>query len=203
MKQRVVVAMALASNPDLLIADEPTTALDVTIQAQILRLLDDLQAELDMAVLLITHDLGVVAEVADRVVVMYAGKVMERGSVYDVFEQPSHPYTRALLACLPGRGGESRSIGGQLPDPTDPPEGCRFAPRCPHAVADCRTGDQPPFFAATTVDHEVSCVHFGPGGDPTVVTDDDTLPGDGDDGETGDADGTRRVENGTDRGGRR
>jgi peptide/nickel transport system ATP-binding protein len=90
-----------------------------------------------------------------------------------------------------------------LPDPTDPPEGCRFAPRCPHAVADCRTGDQPPFFAATTVDHEVSCVHFGPGGDPTVVTDDDTLPGDGDDGETGDADGTRRVENGTDRGGRR
>jgi peptide/nickel transport system ATP-binding protein len=172
MKQRVVIAMALASNPDLLVADEPTTALDVTIQAQILRLLGELQAEFDMAVLLITHDLGVVAEVADRVVVMYAGKVMERGSVYDVFETPSHPYTRALLDCLPGRGEGTRSIGGQLPDPTAPPDGCRFAPRCPHAVADCRAGDQPPFYRARdgSGGHEVSCVHFAPGSDPSVVT---------------------------------
>jgi len=120
MKQRVSIAMALATNPDLLIADEPTTALDVTIQNQILGLLDELQAEFDMSILLITHDLGVVAEVADRVVVMYAGKVMERGGVFDVFERPSHPYTRALLDCLPGRGGGARSIGGTLPSPIDP-----------------------------------------------------------------------------------
>jgi peptide/nickel transport system ATP-binding protein len=169
MKQRVVIAMALASEPDLLIADEPTTALDVTIQAQILRLLQELQAEFDMAILLITHDLGVVAEVADRVVVMYAGKVMETGDVYRIFEDPAHPYTRALLDCLPGRGGDTRSIGGSLPDPTDPPDGCRFAARCPHAVEDCHVGDQPPMYDVGTGDHEVSCVHFAPGGDPSIV----------------------------------
>ena len=141
MKQRVAIAMALATNPDLLIADEPTTALDVTIQNQILSLLDDLQTEFDMSVLLITHDLGVVAEVADRVVVMYAGKVMERGGVFDVFERPSHPYTRALLDCLPGRGDGAASIGGRLPSPIDPPAGCRFHPRCEYAVDACREGD--------------------------------------------------------------
>ena len=175
MKQRVVVAMALAAEPDLLIADEPTTALDVTIQAQLLRLLADLQEEYGMAVLLITHDLGVVAQVADRVVVLYAGKVMERGSVYGVFESPAHPYTRALLHCLPGRGRRSRSIGGSLPDPTDPPPGCRFAPRCPYAVDACRTGEQPPLYdpergsESGAGDAGVSCVHYGPEGDRAVL----------------------------------
>jgi peptide/nickel transport system ATP-binding protein len=112
--------------------------------------------------------------VADRVVVMYAGKVMERGGVFDVFERPSHPYTRALLDCLPGRGEGTGSIGGRLPSPTDPPPGCRFAPRCPHAVDACEEGDQPP---ATPVDgdddHVVSCVHYEPGGDPSVVRGED------------------------------
>jgi peptide/nickel transport system ATP-binding protein len=162
MKQRVVVAMALACDPDLLIADEPTTALDVTIQAQVLRLLADLQEERGMGLLFVTHDLGVVAEIADRVVVMYAGKVMETGDVYDVFENPSHPYTKALLRCLPGRGRAFETIGGSLPDPTDPPEGCRFHPRCPHAVADCRTGDQPAFEdIQRDADHAVSCLLYG------------------------------------------
>jgi peptide/nickel transport system ATP-binding protein len=157
MKQRVVIAMALACDPDLLIADEPTTALDVTIQAQVLRLLDELQDERGMAMLFVTHDLGVVAEIADRVVVMYAGKVMETGDVYQVFENPSHPYTRALLECLPGRGRALETIGGTLPDPTDPPDGCRFHPRCPHAVEECKTGEQPAF-EDVGGEHDVSCV---------------------------------------------
>jgi len=144
MKQRVLVAVALAGEPDLLIADEPTTALDVTIQAQILDLLADLQAEFDMAVLFVTHDLGVVARVADRVVVLYAGKVMERAPVGRLFDAPAHPYTRALLACLPGRGESNGAIPGELPDAADPPAGCRFAPRCPFAVEDCHEGDHPP-----------------------------------------------------------
>jgi peptide/nickel transport system ATP-binding protein len=178
MKQRVVIAMALASNPKLLIADEPTTALDVTIQAQILRLLTQIQDDFDMSILLITHDLGVVAEVADRVVVLYAGKVMESADVYDLFDRPSHPYTRALLDCLPGRGGQTHSIGGRLPDPTDPPPGCRFAERCPHAVDACSAGDQPPLYDVRDgltegVDHGVSCVHFAPDGDPSVVLGDE------------------------------
>lgn len=169
-KQRVVIAMALASNPDLLIADEPTTALDVTIQSQILRLLNDLQEELGMSVLLITHDLGVVADVADRVVVMYAGKVMERGGVYEIFENPSHPYTRALLACLPGRREAMQAISGSLPDPTDPPDGCRFHPRCPHAIEDCRSGEQPPLLPTDTANHSVSCVFYQSGYDSSVVS---------------------------------
>jgi peptide/nickel transport system ATP-binding protein len=170
MKQRVAIAMALSTNPDLLIADEPTTALDVTIQSQILDLLGDLQREFDMSVLLITHDLGVVAEVADRVVVMYAGKVMERGDVFDVFERPAHPYTRALLACLPGRGDDTSSIGGRLPSPIDPPDGCRFHPRCDHAVEACARGEQPQHATVGgDADHDVSCVHYGPDGDPSVV----------------------------------
>jgi peptide/nickel transport system ATP-binding protein len=144
MKQRVLVAVALAGEPDLLIADEPTTALDVTIQAQILDLIADLQAEFDMAVLFVTHDLGVVARVADRVVVLYAGKVMERAPVDRLFDAPAHPYSRALLACLPGRGESNGAIPGDLPDATDPPPGCRFASRCPFAVEDCHDGDHPP-----------------------------------------------------------
>ncbi|ERG88795.1 MAG: oligopeptide/dipeptide ABC transporter, ATP-binding protein, C-terminal domain protein, partial [halophilic archaeon J07HX5] len=161
-KQRVIIAMALACEPELLIADEPTTALDVTIQAQILDLLRELQSERNMAMLFITHDLGVVAEVADRVIVMYAGKIMERGSVDDVFQTPAHPYTRALLECLPGQG-ELGGIPGQLPDPKQPPSGCRFASRCSHAVASCTTGDQPPLYEVQdTSDHTASCIHFGP-----------------------------------------
>jgi len=160
MKQRVVVAMALACDPDLLIADEPTTALDVTIQAQVLRLLDELQDERGMAMLFVTHDLGVVAEIADRVVVMYAGKVMETGDVYQVFENPSHPYTKALLECLPGRGRALETIGGTLPHPTDPPDGCRFHPRCPHAVPACEDGDQPAF-EDVGGSHQASCVLYG------------------------------------------
>ena len=170
-KQRVIIAMALACEPDLLIADEPTTALDVTIQAQILNLLRELQQQRDMAMLFITHDLGVVAEVADRVVVMYAGNIMERGPVTDIFQAPAHPYTRALLECLPGRGSEG-GIPGQLPDPKHPPDGCRFADRCPHTIARCTEGSQP---ALNTVrnnpDHTASCVHFAPTMDPSVVLD--------------------------------
>jgi peptide/nickel transport system ATP-binding protein len=172
-KQRVIIAIALACEPDLLIADEPTTALDVTIQAQILKLLKRIQERRNMGLLFITHDLGVVAEVADRVVVMYAGKVMERGTVYDVFETPSHPYTRAMLDCLPG-SGELGGIPGGLPDPKNPPEGCRFAERCDHAVERCRTGDQPDEYPVRdNPDHRVSCVHFNQAMDPSVVLDDE------------------------------
>lgn len=174
MKQRVIIAIALASEPDLLIADEPTTALDVTIQSQILRLLEELTDEYGMTVLFVTHDLGVVAQVADRVVVMYAGKIMEKGSVIDIFESPAHPYTRGLLACLPGRGMQSRPIKGSPPDPRDPPSGCRFHPRCPHAVDECRTDTQPPLVSVTNESHTVSCVYYGPGYDPNEL---DASPG--------------------------
>ncbi len=166
MKQRVLVAVALAGEPDLLIADEPTTALDVTIQAQILDLIADLQAEFGMAVLFVTHDLGVVARVADRVVVLYAGRVMERAPVDRLFESPAHPYTRALLACLPGRGESNGAIPGGLPDATDPPAGCRFAPRCPFAVEDCRGGDHPPL--APVADEDAAGAGTDPATKPTV-----------------------------------
>ncbi len=169
-KQRVMIAMALIGDPDLLIADEPTTALDVTVQAQILRLLDDLRREFDMGILLVTHDLGVVAAVADRVVVMYAGKVMERGSVLDVFERPAHPYTRGLLDCLPGVGGTEGGIPGTLPDPLDPPDGCRFAARCAYAEDACRTGEQPAEIK-TDPGHHASCIHYRPDRDESVLED--------------------------------
>jgi peptide/nickel transport system ATP-binding protein len=171
-KQRVMIAMALVTNPDLLIADEPTTALDVTVQAQILRLLDDLQDEFRMSVLFVTHDLGVVAEIADRVVVMYAGKVMERGDVYEIFESPSHPYTRALMDCLPGGDRAAGGIAGTLPNPTDPPDGCRFAPRCEYAVEECTQGDQPEE-AQLSASHSVSCVYYYGGRDASVITGED------------------------------
>jgi len=170
MRQRVVIAMALAAEPDLLIADEPTTALDVTIQAQILRLLRDIQEEFNMGIIFITHDLGVVAEIADRVVVMYAGKVMERAGVYELFENPAHPYTRALLECLPGRGDATRAIGGSLPDSTDPPNGCRFHPRCEYAVDACMTGEQvAPLPVDGDDDHRAACVYYGEGYDSATV----------------------------------
>lgn len=171
MRQRVVIAMALAAEPDLLIADEPTTALDVTIQAQILRLLRDLQEEFNMGIVFITHDLGVVAEIADRVVVMYAGKVMERGDVYELFEDPAHPYTQALLECLPGRGDATEAIGGSLPDPTDPSDGCRFSPRCEYAVEECSVGDHPSPVGidGPNDDHAAACVFYHEGFDSSVV----------------------------------
>ncbi|WP_138006792.1 ABC transporter ATP-binding protein [Halalkalirubrum salinum] len=167
-KQRIMIAMALVTDPDLLIADEPTTALDVTVQGQILQLLNDLQDEFEMGILLVTHDLGVVAQIADRIVVMYAGKVMERGSVFDIFDTPSHPYTQQLLDCLPGRGSAVGGIPGKLPDPTNHPDGCRFAPRCAHAVDACKTGSQPEEITIEG-DHSVSCVYYTAGYDRSVV----------------------------------
>jgi len=142
MRQRVMIAIALACRPAVLIADEPTTALDVTIQAQILDLLKGLQKELGMAVLLITHDLGVVAETADRVAVMYAGQVVEYCDVRPAFRSTRHPYTAGLLASLPRLGAETerlRVIPGNVPNPGNFPSGCRFHPRCPIAVERCRT----------------------------------------------------------------
>ena len=151
MRQRVMIAMALVCHPKLLIADEPTTALDVTIQAQILELLERLQAELGMAVMLITHDLGVVAGTTDRVVVMYAGQVVEQASTVELFARPLHPYTEGLLASVPrldapqqGRArGRLHSIPGQVPAATAWPDGCRFHPRCPYAWDRCRAEEPP------------------------------------------------------------
>jgi oligopeptide/dipeptide ABC transporter ATP-binding protein len=141
MRQRVMIAMALACDPKLIIADEPTTALDVTIQAQILELLAEVRERLGMAILLITHDLGVVAEMCDDVVVMYAGRVVERGPVGDVFTTPQHPYTEALLQSIPMLGMTQaeplRVIRGSVPSPLDWPEGCRFRPRCDYAFDKC------------------------------------------------------------------
>jgi len=137
MQQRVMIAMALAGRPRLLIADEPTTALDVTIQSQILDLLKKLQKETGMTIVMITHDLGVVAEMCDRVAVMYAGTVVETGNASEIFSDPKHPYTQGLLSALPGESKELSSIGGSVPDLLNPPSGCRFNPRCPIAKAHC------------------------------------------------------------------
>ena len=167
MRQRVMIALALACNPSLLIADEPTTALDVTIQAQILALLDKLQRELGMAVLFITHNLGVVAEIADRVVVMYSGRVVEEGDVHALFRQPRHPYTRGLLECLPRRalehesGGSRRrlnAIPGQVASPLDPLPGCAFAPRC-KLVLDACTAAMPEL-AAIPAGQRSRCIRW-------------------------------------------
>jgi oligopeptide/dipeptide ABC transporter ATP-binding protein len=150
MRQRVMIAMALACDPKLLIADEPTTALDVTIQAQILELIDGLRRTRNLAVLLITHDLGVVAEVADRVAVMYTGRIVEESPVAEVFARPKHPYTEGLLRSVPkltvaGVKKEERlsTIEGTVPKPTNLPPGCHFAPRCPHRMPRCTEGDIP------------------------------------------------------------
>ncbi len=142
LRQRAMIAMALMCEPDLLIADEPTTALDVTIQAQVLALLKRLQRQLGLAVILITHDLGVVARMADRVVVMYAGEIVEQATAEELFARPSHPYTQGLMRCLPGQGGAQRlgTIPGVVPAMTGAFEGCCFAERCPYAVAECRQG---------------------------------------------------------------
>jgi len=150
MRQRVMIAMALACDPRLLIADEPTTALDVTIQAQILELIDELRKTRNLAVLLITHDLGVVAEVADRVAVMYTGRIVEESPVGELFARPKHPYTEGLLRSVPKlteagvkRAGRLSTIEGTVPKPTNLPEGCHFAPRCPHRMPRCTEGDLP------------------------------------------------------------
>src|SRR5215218_787505 len=142
MRQRVMIAMALINNPDLLIADEPTTALDVTTQAQILTLIEKLQAEFGSAVIMITHDLGVVAEIADDVVVMYAAKVVEQAEVHDLFNRPQHPYTWGLMGSLPRLDADVErltQIPGQPPSLLRPPPGCRFHPRCPYVMEVCKT----------------------------------------------------------------
>jgi peptide/nickel transport system ATP-binding protein len=142
MRQRVMIAIALSCNPKLLIADEPTTALDVTVQAGILDLLYELREQHNMAMIIITHDMGVVAETADDVIVMYAGQVVEHAKTFDLYDSPEHPYTEALLAALPQLEGEDvrhgrlTSIPGRPPDLLAPPEACRFAPRCPYAGQD-------------------------------------------------------------------
>jgi oligopeptide/dipeptide ABC transporter ATP-binding protein len=164
MRQRVMIAMALSCGPRLLIADEPTTALDVTIQAQILELLARLQREMHLALLLITHDLGVVAEVCDDVAVMYAGQIVEEGSVRQIFKEPSHPYTRGLLRSVPrlARAGvpatRLESIEGTVPSLLDPLPRCRFAPRCAHRAPICDAGEVP--FYETTAGHTARCTLY-------------------------------------------
>ena len=155
MKQRVVIALALACSPDLLIADEPTTALDVTIQAQVMDLIHQLKEQYNTAMILITHDLGIVARACDKVAVVYAGQIVESGSKEDIFVHPSHPYTKGLFAALPDLSKDVdrlSPIDGLPPDPTHLPEGCPFHPRCPYATPECMQGNVP--------DTELSKGHF-------------------------------------------
>jgi oligopeptide/dipeptide ABC transporter ATP-binding protein len=163
MRQRVMIAMALSCNPSLLIADEPTTALDVTIQAQILELMKELQQKIGMALLLITHDLGVVAEQADEVAIMYAGKIVERGPTEAIFARPLHPYTIGLLNSLPGTGAKKKkrldAIPGVVPNPLYLPSGCRFRDRCPRAAATCAGVE--PQLAELEAGHSVACYFPG------------------------------------------
>jgi oligopeptide/dipeptide ABC transporter ATP-binding protein len=168
MRQRVMIALALSCNPSLLIADEPTTALDVTIQAQILALLDKLRREIGMGVLFITHNLGVVAEIADRVVVMYSGRVVEEGDVHSLFKRPRHPYTRGLLECLPRRALDDEAamarrrlnaIPGQVASPVDPLPGCAFAPRCALVLPECSAAMPP--LAQVPAGQRSRCIRWG------------------------------------------
>ena len=159
MKQRVVIAIALACNPKLLIADEPTTALDVTIQAQVLDLMNDLKEKFKTAMILITHDLGVVAQVCDKVAIMYAGEIVESGTLRDVYLSPKHPYTHGLFGSIPSLDEEAtrlKPIQGLMPDPTDLPSGCKFHPRCPHATELCAT--QVPKVTEVAPGHKVRCL---------------------------------------------
>jgi len=165
MRQRVMIAIALSCNPKLLIADEPTTALDVTVQAGILDLLEELREEHQMAMILITHDMGVVAEAADDVVVMYAGQVVEQAATLELFDHPEHPYTEALLGALPhlegegGRDARLASIPGRPPDLLNPPPACRFAPRCPHANLGDYCTVEPPELRELRPGHWVRSAH--------------------------------------------
>ncbi len=162
MRQRAMIAMALASDPKLLIADEPTTALDVTIQSQILTLLQNLREKLNMSILLITHDIGVAAEMSDRVIVMYAGKVMEEGSVYEIFDRPFHPYTIGLLRSIPTTDGDRskrlESIKGSIPTITNMPSGCRFHTRCDFATEECRKQEPP--LEMREDNRKIACWHY-------------------------------------------
>lgn len=158
MKQRAMIAMAMAAKPSLLIADEPTTALDVTIQAQILRLMRDLMKEVRTSILFITHDLGVIAEIADRVAVMYTGRIVEEANVEELFKEPLHPYTQGLLASLPKLSEldkEIQQLPGSVPDAINPPEGCSFHPRCKFAMDHCRT--KTPELKTIKPGHKVAC----------------------------------------------
>lgn len=164
MRQRIVIAMALICEPDLLIADEPTTALDVTIQAQIIDLLKELQEKIGMSIILITHDLGIVANFAQRVMVMYAGKVVESGTLEDIFYQPKHPYTQGLLESVPRLEHDGKqtliSIDGTPPDLSSPPEGCSFAPRCPFVMDVCEQYD--PYNSKISDTHHANCWWLDP-----------------------------------------
>jgi peptide/nickel transport system ATP-binding protein/oligopeptide transport system ATP-binding protein len=158
MRQRAMIAMALACGPELLIADEPTTALDVTVQAQILDLLRDLQRDTGAAILLISHDLGVIAEMADHVAVMYAGRVVEQAPVEALFDAPQHPYTIGLLGSIPRLDHDQERLAvieGSVPDPSNPPAGCRFEPRCPFADTQCRVAQ--PELRTVLPGHAVAC----------------------------------------------
>ena len=162
MRQRVMIAMAIACRPDLLIADEPTTALDVTVQAQILRLIKKLQQEIGMAVMFITHDLGVVAEIADYIVVMYAGKIVEEGRAEEIFYRPKHPYTQGLLRCIPRVDEDKETlnvISGNVPNPENFPQGCRFHTRCEYCQDLCKT-ETP---ALRKSPDGIYACHFAPG----------------------------------------
>ncbi len=158
MRQRVMIAMALSCDPSLLIADEPTTALDVTIEAQILKVMRDLQKDFGMSIMFITHDLGVIGEVADNVIVMYTGKVVEQASTVDIFYDPKHPYTQGLLSSIPKIGEKKRliPINGTVPNLLNLPQGCYFAPRCPHAMDICRQ-QEPDMYDTGSNNHQAKC----------------------------------------------
>lgn len=159
MRQRVMIAMALVCKPDILIADEPTTALDVTIQAQILDLIAEMQKDLGMSVIFITHDLGVISEICDRVIVMYAGNIVEQATVEKLFEQPFHPYTVGLLESIPKLDSipkqRLRTISGSVPSLSEMPKGCRFHNRCPNEIPECSA--KPPFLDEIAAEHTVAC----------------------------------------------
>jgi len=162
MKQRVVIAMALACNPELLLADEPTTALDVTIQAQVLDMMNNLKTELGTSMILITHDLGIVAEMCDKVAVIYAGEIVEIGSAEEIFDHWKHPYTEGLFGSLPSLSGTEhrlKPIAGMMPDPMNLPEGCAFSPRCPYATEECKKSK--PELKQLGGTHYCRCIHRG------------------------------------------